>query len=349
MKQLFQYNNLKSFVESVLQKAGLDAEKSENISRILIEGDLLGHRTHGLQLLASYVSEIENGKMSLTDEIEILNQSRAAETWDGHYLSGTWLVEKAIERATWMAERQGTGTVVIQKSHHIACLAAYLEKVARQNLVVIIASSDPRNKTVAPFGGLNGVYSPNPLAMGIPTNSDPIMIDVSMSTTSNAFVAKANRNNELLPYPWLQDNQGNVTNDPKTFFEEPPSTLLPLGNQDLGYKGFALGIMIEVLTNALCGFGRNDNPARWGGTVFVQIIDPKAFAGTDFFLKEIEYFIEQCKNSRAINDSNPIRMPGERGLKLKEFQLKNGVELLPETISSLFELSTKFKIPLNTI
>ena len=174
-----------------------------------------------------------------------------------------WLTEKAIDKASEIARKDGIGTVVIQKSHHIACLAAFLEKIARQNLMVIIACSDPRNKTVAPFGGKIPVYSPNPLALGIPTETDPILIDVSMSTTANAVVNRAAKNNEKLGGDWLLQSDGTATNDPQTFFQNPPSSLLPLGGMDLGYKGFALGIMIEAMTSALGGHGRSDNPERW--------------------------------------------------------------------------------------
>ncbi len=114
-------------------------------------------------------------------------------------MAGIFPVHGSLKRRsnrTEMAKSEGVGTVVIQKSHHIACLAAFLEVVARKNLMVIIACSDPRNKTVAPFGGKIPVYSPNPLAIGIPTEGDPILIDVSISATANAVVNRAAKNQE---------------------------------------------------------------------------------------------------------------------------------------------------------
>ncbi|MHB1249605.1 MAG: Ldh family oxidoreductase, partial [Polaromonas sp.] len=57
----FSAEALTRFAVEVLQTAGLDSALSEAVARTLVEGDLLGHDTHGLALLAPYVKEIENG------------------------------------------------------------------------------------------------------------------------------------------------------------------------------------------------------------------------------------------------------------------------------------------------
>jgi L-lactate dehydrogenase len=329
------YPELLTKLTSAFQSKGLDFEKAESTTRILLEGELLGHTTHGLALVKPYLDELQSGQMEKLGSYEMINSTATTETWNGRYLPGIWLTEKAIEKASEIAKKDGIGTVVIQKSHHIACLAAFLEKTARQNLMVIIACSDPRNKTVAPFGGKIPVYSPNPLALGIPTETDPILIDVSMSTTANAVVNRAAKNNEKLAGEWLLKSDGTTTNDPQTFFENPASTLLPLGGMDLGYKGFALGIMIEAMTSALGGHGRNDNPERWGASVFVQVIDPSKFSGENYFLKEMEFFKNQCLASTPLNAKNPVRMPGEKGLKRKKWNLENGLLISDELLNLL--------------
>ncbi len=342
------YLEINQYLSEIFELAGLPKEMAASNAKILLEGELLGHRTHGLDLLKPYLEEIKKGAMDTSLDIEVLNASPSSQLWNGNYKSGTWLTEKALASAAILAKSQGIGTVVIQKSHHIACLAAYLEEYTKQNLMVLIACSDPRNKTVAPFGGKLPVYSPNPLAIGIPTESVPILMDVSMSTTANGVVVKTAKNNKKLPGEWLLNNQGKATNDPTAFYEDPPATLLPLGGMDLGYKGFALGIMIEAMTNALGGHGRSNNPSKWGATVFVQIIDPKIFSGESYFLAEMEHFRNQCINNVNVDDSNPVRMPGERGLDLKAQQMKTGIELSLELVEDLYEIGQQYQLR-NTI
>ncbi len=337
----FSYDTVIEKTCRILNKAGLPFDMAQPTAHILVEGELLGHRTHGLQLLPAYVKAIETGDMEKTGCYEKLNKSTASVLLDGRYLPGPWLVEEGIKMATEMALSHGTGTVVIRRSHHIGCLAAFLEKTARQNLILLLACSDPANRTVAPFGGLDPVYSPNPLAMGIPTSGDPLLIDVSMSATANGVVAMAAGRGEKLPGKWLQTRTGLATDDPSTFLEDPPSTVLPLGGQDLGYKGFALGMMVEVLTNALAGQGRAESPTRWGANVFVQVIDPAAMSDSAM-VQETDYFKSVCLQSTALDTERPVRMPGEKGLELKAKQLQNGLMLLPQTKESFLSLVRKY-------
>ena len=178
-----------------------------------------------------------------------------------------------------MARECGTGTVVIRHSHHIACLAAYLKRATDQGLVALIESSDPAVAAVAPHGGLTPFITPNPIAAGLPTSGDPILVDVSTSITSMGYARQQMLAARMLPGEWLIDAEGNPTADPGALFNEPKGALLPLGGLDAGHKGFALALLIEALTAGLAGHGRADPPAGWGGTVFVHVVDPEAFSG----------------------------------------------------------------------
>jgi L-lactate dehydrogenase len=104
-------------------------------------------------------------------------------------------------------------------------------------------------------------------------------------------------------------------------------TRLPLGGVDLGYKGFALGIMIEALTSGLNGYGRAQRPTQWGASVFLQLIDPDAFAGRDAFTAETGHFADAARSSRVAPSAQPVRMPGERGLQRRADQMAHGVAL----------------------
>lgn len=343
MNTVFSSIDLLNFATRILLKAGLSKAKAFATAETLLEADLLGHRTHGLALLEAYANEVKNGGMTRHGQPHIINKKRAVEVWDGQYLPGIWLVRKAIDRAIRKVRTQGISTIIIQKSHHIGCLAAFMEAVTRQNLMMILSCSDPRNKTVAPYGSTTGVYSPNPLAVGIPTSGQPIIMDVSMSTTANAVIAQKKQRGEKLPHAWLLDAEGQPTNDPETFFKTPASTILPLGGMDVGYKGFGLGIMVEALTNALGGFGRAQHPTNWGASVFLQIIDPSVYGSAQPFLSEMDFLKVACLHSEPIDVNNPVRMPGQKGLALKAAQLQNGVALSENIVESLERLGKEHK------
>ena len=61
---LYRAEALKDYASALLQKVGLAAPMADSVARTLVEGDLLGHDTHGLALLAGYVKELESGGMT---------------------------------------------------------------------------------------------------------------------------------------------------------------------------------------------------------------------------------------------------------------------------------------------
>src|SRR5438128_1906500 len=116
---------LVTFSTTLLQRAGLPQERATTVAEILVEADLMGHSTHGLQLLAPYLKELEAGSMATEGDPVVVADHGAAVTWDGRYLPGPWLVVKAIDLACERIREHPVVTVAIRHSHHIACLAAY--------------------------------------------------------------------------------------------------------------------------------------------------------------------------------------------------------------------------------
>ncbi len=337
---------LTDFASALLSRAGLDADKAGAVAAILVEGDLMGHTTHGLGLLPSYLTELESGSMNREGEPQVLNDLPAAVTWDGRRLPGPWLVLRAMALATERAKQCGTGTVVIRRSHHIACLAAYLKRATDQGLVMMLMSSDANSCSVAPFGGLDPVFTPNPISAGIPTPGDPILVDISSSSTTNGLTNRLHKEGGRLPAQWLIDGHGQPSDDPAVLFAEPKGTILPLGGIDSGHKGYGLSLLVEALTGGLAGRGRADPREGWGATVFLQVLDPAAFAGSEAFLRQTGAVTDQCHASRPARPGKPVRMPGERGLALAREQQQAGVQLYPAILPSLEPWAGKLGVAL---
>jgi len=342
----FDVDALRGFAAGLLGAAGMQPDIARDVADMLVEGDLLGHTTHGLNLLAPYLGEVEKGGMAKSGTPEILNSRGAAQLWDGKRLPGPWLTLRALDAAAAMAATYGTGTVVIRRAHHIACLAAYLIRAAERGLVAIVESSDPTVAAVVPHGGLTPVITPNPIAAGLPTGGDPILVDVSMSITSMGFANQELRAGRMLPGPWVIDAAGNATADPAALVNEPKGALLPLGGLDAGYKGFGLALVVEALTGGLAGHGRADPPEGWGGTVFVQVIDPEAFGGLTEFRRQTEHIARAARASTPRPGVDRVRVPGEAGMKRRREQLANGVALYPAIMPALDPWAAKLGIGL---
>ncbi|HWI82449.1 Ldh family oxidoreductase [Ramlibacter sp.] len=342
----YRAEDLAAFASQLLHAAGLPEDKAQAVSTILVEGDLMGHSTHGLALLAPYLGEIERGAMTRAGHPTVIADAPAAVTWDGRRLPGPWLVLQAMDLATERARRCGTGTVVIRRSHHIACLAAYHRRATEQGLLMLLICSDPNAASVAPFGGLDPVFTPNPVSAGIPAPDLPVVLDISTAATTNGLTNRLHQEGRRLPAAWVMDGHGRPSDDPAVLFREPKGTILPLGGTDAGHKGYGLSLLVEAVTGGLAGHGRADPPEGWGATVFLQIMDPRAFAGLDAFMRQTGAVAQRCRAARPADDARPVRLPGEQGLKLAAQQRERGVALYPAIMPSLQPWADKLGVAL---
>jgi len=346
MSVRYRAEDLRKFAVELLTKQEMSREVATTVAEILLEGDLLGHTTHGLQLLGPYLKELQQGTMAREGMPVVLQDHGMSVLWDGRYLPGPWLVARAIDTGMGRLKNYPVFTANIKQSHHIACLAAYLERVARQGYLILLATSDPTlGAKVSPFGSRTPVYTPNPVAAGWPLKDGVVMLDISMSTTSVGLSQRLTRQKGKLPGKWVLDAEGRPTDDPSVIFDKPSGSILPLGGVELGYKGFALGLLVEALTSGLCGFGRKDQPGRWGATVFIMIINPEALGGRQPFLKESTFIAEACLNAEPIHKGQPVRLPGQAALAKKRDYLQKGVKLEPVILPSLEKWSGRLGVP----
>jgi LDH2 family malate/lactate/ureidoglycolate dehydrogenase len=326
---------LRAFAATLLEASGMPRERAAVVADVLLEGDLLGHTTHGLALLAPYLRELDAGRMERHGAPDVVADRGAALVWDGRRLPGPWLVREAIGTARERIAAHPVVSVAIRRSHHIGCLQAYLEPVASAGLVLLLTCSDPSIATVTPHGAVQPLYTPNPLAAAIPSAAGPVLMDFSASTTTNALTRRLHGRGERLPGAWLADAEGRPSDDPAVLFADPPGAILPLGGADLGHKGFALGLLVEALTSALAGHGRADAPKQWGASVFLQMIDPAGFGGRAAFLRETGFLVEACRKAKVPAGRPPVRVPGDGALARRARQLREGVELDGDALAAL--------------
>jgi L-lactate dehydrogenase len=284
--------------------------------------------------------------MTKTGEPRVVADFPAAITWDGQRLPGPWLVVRALDLAIARAKINGTCTVVIRRSHHIACLAAYLKRVTDQGLMALLSCSDPFVASVAPHGGRAAVYTPNPIAAAWPTQSEPVVLDVSMSITTNALTNRLTKEQRRYPARWAIDAEGRATDDPSVLSAQPSGALLPMGGLDHGHKGYAFALLVETLTGALAGHGRADPPEGWGASVFIQVLSPALFGGAVEFRRQTEHVAVACRATPPRPGVERVRLPGENALRRRAEQLAHGVELYPGILAALAPWAAKLGVSL---
>ncbi|MFC7739025.1 Ldh family oxidoreductase [Roseomonas sp. GCM10028921] len=335
---------LRSFAAALFTATGLEAEKAEAIAKVLVQADMLGHDTHGLALATRYLDEIAAGAMTKSGEPRVIADRGACVTWDGRRLPGPWLMTRAIDLAMERAAQHGMCGVAIGNGHHIGCLAVYPIRVAARGMVLSIHSSAPGVATVAPFGGTRAALSPAPFAIGFPTPDAPVLIDVSASVTTNNMAARLAKEGRRYDRPWLMDAEGNATDDPTVL--QRGGTVLPAGGQDHGQKGYGWGLTAETLSQGLSGQGRADGPKGMVNAVFLQVIDPTAFAGTEAFTRQTGAIVENCRKSPSRPGFGSVRLPGEAGLRRHAGAEREGVALRDGILDTLRLWAERLGVPL---
>ena len=337
--------SLTELTTDLFLRAGMEADKAQTVARLLVLTDMMGRHTHGVALCPLYLDQLDKGLMAPTGEPVCLNDTGSTVVWDGNYLPGLWLVERALQTAFERVAAHGVVTFAMRRSHHIACLAALVKQATDRGLVAILATSDPAFGFVAPYGGREPLLTPNPFAIGYPGSRTPVLVDICASITTVSMARQKAAAGVRFDHRWLMDSEGRPTTDAKVLEQtDPRGSLLLLGGSEYGHKGFGLALMVEALTQGLSGLGRKDTEKRWGGNVFLQVLDPDAFAGRSAFLDQMDFLTERCHANAPLREGTPVRMPGEQAERNIATARESGIALSAGTLQQLGQAAARLGV-----
>ena len=340
----YAYDELLAYARRLFMAAGLDEEKAAAVAWVLVESDVIGHTTHGLALVPTYLAALRQGTMAKEGEPEVVSDRGVCMAWKGHMLPGGWLALKALDLCMERAAVHGTATCVIAGSQHIGALAVYMQRATERGLMALVSCSTPSARGVAPYGGTRALYTPNPLAAGLPTDGDPIVLDISASITTLNYARQLERQGGRFPRPWALDAQGQPTDDPAELARG--GTLLPTGGLDHGHKGYSMALLVETLTQGLSGVSRADAPTGTYTSVFIQVLDPDAFGGRDAYLRQTSWLAQACRDNPPRLAGEPVRVPGDRAAAHRRVALREGVPLSQAIVDQLLTESEPLGVPL---
>ena len=234
-------------IERVLTAAGTPAPAARVVAGSLVLSNLKGLDSHGLVRVAQYVDEIEQG-LTLPAEEPSISRANGRVHVDGGWCFGMVAAIEAARIAAEEARARGIALVTVANVRHVGRLGETVERAAAEGVFALAFCN--ANGRVAPFGGRAPILGTNPIAYAIPTGTGrPIVADFSTAVTAEGRVRLMLQQSERVPPGWLIDAGGNPTDDPAALYEG--GALLPTG----GHKGFALGLLVEILGGVVAGAG----------------------------------------------------------------------------------------------
>jgi hydroxycarboxylate dehydrogenase B len=334
---------LRQFVSRLFQAAGVVATESDWVAESLVESNLCGHESHGVVRVMEYIDLIRAGDLRSDVELKTVSETGGLLVSDAQLGFGQVQMRKLLDRLEDKARTLGIAVGTVTNCGHVGRLGEWCQLLAERGLASWLTVNDNGVLTcVAPPGGTEPRISTNPIAIGVPNDDTPIVLDISTSVVANGKIRVAQISGEQCPDGWIIDHNGLPTNDPNVRFNDPKGSILPMG----GYKGFGLGLLLDMLVGGLSG-GQSP-PADEGeiecNNVLMVVFDPEKFAGTDHFKTQVNQLTEFTRNTPTRSDTQAIRLPGDRSTQLRAQRLQDGLPLDDGTWNALATLATELDV-----
>ncbi len=337
---------LQEFATALFEAAGVTHREASCVAESLVESNLRGHASHGVMRVMEYVGQLREGALRPGAEWTVLQETDSVLSADANYGFGQVQMRRLIDSLIPKAVRQGVACGTLRRSGHVGRLGEWVERVADSGLAALTSVNDNGVlQCVAPPGGTAPRISTNPLAIGVPTSDEPLVLDMSTSIVANGKIQVAALAGEEVPLGWLQDAQGNPTTDPHTRLANPPGSILPIGGET-GFKGFGLGLFLDFLIGGLSGglcppAGASDDMTN---NVLLVVWAPEQFSGNDHFLGEVDKLSDYVRTTPRKADVSSIRLPGDRSREARKARLQDGVPLDDGTWRSLLDLAQSLQV-----
>jgi uncharacterized oxidoreductase len=334
---LFRPDRLSELTAVIFRAAGCPSAEAERIAAHLIEANLVGHDSHGVIRISSYVQWLRVGKVLANRTLQVVFENEVIAVVDGQFGFGQTVGEQAMHLGIEKSARHGVAVIALRNSGHLGRIGAWPLMVAQaRKLSLHFVNTTGAGILVAPHGGINRRLSANPIAAGIPVQGrPPILLDMSACTLAEGKIRVALNKGVPVPANCIIDAQGRPTTDPRVFYADPPGAILSIA----GHKGYGLAVLCEVLAGALTGGGCS-NPANANRLVngMLSVILDRSYFQTDMaFAAEINRFIAWVKSSARTTPDGEILMPGEIEERTKAQRLRDGIDLDEATWAQILE------------
>ncbi len=349
--QLFRAEDLKDYIIRFFTQLNVPEDHARIAAEILISADLRGVSSHGIIRLNTYYgSRILKGLIDPSSPFRIERETPATLLVDGGNGLGMVVGYNAMLRCIDKARESGVAFVTAHNSNHFSIAGYYAMMALPYDMVgMCFTNAQP---LVAPTYGRTALIGTNPISVAAPTLSEkPFVLDMATSIVPIGKVTVYDKAGEKIPEGWGVDKDGKVTTDPKAVLQG--GALMPLGGTDLmrGYKGYGLGLMVDIFSGVLSGAAFGAHVGRSGQNLpanvghFFAAVRIDAFRDPQAFKADMDDMIRTLKEAPKAAGQERIYIHGEKEFELAEKYTREGVPLLTEVVKGLKEAGQTVGVP----
>jgi LDH2 family malate/lactate/ureidoglycolate dehydrogenase len=334
----------KTLAADIASAAGVSRGDSTILADSLVAADLSGTSTHGLSRLAIYVKRMQKGLIDPKAQLRIERQRAGTLAVDAGNGLGQVQATKVLKRLIPMARECGVASATVRNSQHFGAVSYYCNRAADEDMILLATTScEP---AMSPEGGCEAFFGTNPIAASFPTGKGfHVKVDLATSLVARGNIIAAQKKGERIPEGWALDPEGNPTTDASQALL---GTVLTMA----GHKGYALALMVEVLSSVLSGSAigpgigsmyKNMDRKQDVGHFFC-LLDISAFMDVEEFKRRIDAMIDRIKSCRRRPGVEEILIPGERSSRTTAQNAKRGIKIDAATMNELRQLAQEFGI-----
>ena len=356
--KVFPIEALREFSTRVFLHFGVSEEHAAQAADVLARADLRGIDSHGVARLHTYFDMLSVGRINPRPQIKVVRSTPSTATIDGDNGLGLVVGPHANRIAMDMAEKCGSGWVSVCNTNHFGIASYYVLEALERDLIGWAMTN--ATKLVAPLWGAERMLGTNPIAVAFPGKQEPpIVIDVATSAVAFGKIEIARRNGDVIPIGWGIDSRGRATTDPNDIVAG--GALLPLGSdrERGGHKGYALAIMVDMLSCVLSGANwgpfappfalRQESPTRSVGKGighFFGAMRIDGFIDADQFKSQVDDYIRVFRATKPAPGTKGPLIPGDPEREAEQVRRQTGVPLTLPVVEDLLDISAKTGIPL---
>jgi L-2-hydroxycarboxylate dehydrogenase (NAD+) len=306
-----------SLAERLLMSAGVPAAAASQQAELLVVAEAKGVPSHGLLRLPRLLRRLGNGTASPTNTGKHEWLSPCYLSVDGEQGLGPVVAHRALAAVVPAAERHGVAVCSITNNNHLGMLGFYAGRIAERGLVCLGMTTS--EALVHPWGGTEAVLGTNPLALGVPAQPHPLVLDMATSQISMGKVHDHALRGVPLEPGWALDADGRPTVDPVA---AKSGSIAPFG----GPKGYGLGLGLGAMVTFLTG-------AAYGTAVGGTLDDTRPSNKGDLFIlmsgggHSASEYLDQVRRSRPADPDTPVAVPGDGARARYQESVADGIEI----------------------
>lgn len=325
---------LKETLNKILLSHKFPKKKAIECADIFTQNTLEGVYTHGINRFPRFVQYVKNGYINPDAVPLAVHKFRGIEQWDGNLGPGPSNASMMTKRAMKLAQKYGIGCVALANTNHWMRGGAYGWQAAKEGFVFIGWTNTIANMPA--WGAVDPKLGNNPLVFAVPFESEAIVLDMAMSQYSFGAMEMAVMKGENLSVAGGFDINGDLTNDPEKILASWRS--LPIGY----WKGAGLALLLDVLStilsNGLSTYEISKKPAEMACSQVFIAIDLSKLAHHSTINRTIEDIIIDYKSSHVDNESKQVSYPGERVIRSRSKNSREGILVLKSVWNEVLDL-----------